>query len=84
MDDDDRMAMEWDDDFGDGLDEIGSGDEIDGFSNYDIEMAGSLDGEQEKGLGMADDSNYGAGIDLSKLTDEQREIYDNAFYSSRN
>lgn len=59
-------------------------EEDSGLSDYDIEMAGAMDGEQEGNLGMAEYSNYGSGIDLDELTDEQRDLYDNAYHSSRN
>lgn len=52
------------------------------MNDYDIESAGSLDGESDANLGMAEYSSYGAGIDLNALTDRQRALYDNAYHSS--
>lgn len=81
MDDD----YDLDDLYGDELEDVDEGEEDDGdeLDDYAIEEAGSLDGEQEEYLGMADYSNYGAGVNLDDLTDEQRDLYDSAYHSGK-
>ncbi|MDO4979249.1 MAG: hypothetical protein Q4E47_03835 [Candidatus Saccharibacteria bacterium] len=71
---------EYDEDF-DNFDEDLEDDTEDEVSDYDIESAGSMDGEFDGEYDMPSYSQYGASINLDDLTDEQRDIYDNAYHS---
>ena len=77
-----------DDDFDDYLafdvDEDDYSDSDDGeprISDADLEMAGSLDGESDAVNGMPLFGSYGSSIDLEGLTDQQRDLYDSAYYA---
>ena len=70
-----------------------STDEFDDDENFDpgltneldddeIAIAGSLDGELDGGKDALSYDQFGSSVDLDDLTDEQREIYDNAYSSS--
>lgn len=80
MDDEDYDLDDFDTDE---LDDYDSGGDDGTLDDYAIEEAGSLDGEQESNLGMAGYSCYGSSINLDDLTDEQRDLYDNAYHASR-
>lgn len=83
------------DGFGDEIDEMddfdlemdeedyASGDITDeGLSDAEIEMQASMDGESDTQNGATMYSNYGGSVDLDSLSDEQRDLYDNAYHSS--
>lgn len=51
------------------------------ISDADLAMAGSMDGESDAVNGMPLYGSYGSSIDLEELSDEQRDLYDGAYYS---
>ncbi|MBR2830862.1 hypothetical protein IKE83_00690 [Candidatus Saccharibacteria bacterium] len=75
------------DDFNDDSDDFDSDDdtlddEDDTLSDDEIELAGSLDGEFDAGHNLSMYGGYGSSIDLDSLTDEQKDLYDDAYHAS--
>ena len=42
-----------------------------------------FDGETDANLGLADYTGFGASVDLDKLSDEQRDIYEQGYLSGK-
>lgn len=65
------------------LDDYMDEDEDDGsvneLSDSEVEIAGSLDGEFDAESGAPMYSGYGASVDFEELSDEQKDLYDNAY-----
>ena len=84
-----------DDDYDmDDIDEFDDDDEIDDFLSEDdsddsetdtdlsdIEEAGIMDGSFDSDNNMSLYSSYGASIDEDELSDEEREAYENGYFS---
>ena len=51
------------------------------ISDFDVEAAGFDDGSIDKDMHLPTYSSYGSSIDVNKLTDEQRDLYENAYFS---
>ena len=51
------------------------------ISDFDVEAAGFDDGSIDKDMHLPAYSSYGSSIDVNKLTDEQRDLYENAYFS---
>lgn len=81
FDEDDK---EFDDDFNENEDEIEDDIEVDdSLSDWELEERGTLDGETDANLGLADYTGFGASVDLDKLSDEQRDIYEQGYLSGK-
>lgn len=67
------------------LDDFESEDDLDNEKNTvsddEIELAGSLDGEFDAEYDAPMYGGYGSSIDLDELTDEQKDLYDNAYHA---
>ena len=57
-------------------------DVLDQISDDDVYLAASLDSDVDKSLGNLAGGSYGHSIDLDKLTDEQRDLYDSEYYGN--
>ena len=82
--DDEFDIDELDDELEDELDEEiddDSDDKGEGLEDSEVEVLGSLDGEFDDESGDSY-SQYGASVDFDELTDEQKDLYDNAYNSS--
>ncbi len=64
------------------LDESDLEDE-DSLDDLEIEMAGSLDGEMDSNLGLADYAGFGSSVDLDSLSDEQKDMYEQSYLASK-
>ena len=80
----DEDDEEFDDDFNENEDEIEDDIEADdSLSDWELEEHGTLDGETDANLGLADYTGFGASVDLDKLSDEQRDVYEQAYLSGK-
>ena len=74
-----------DEDFDENLDEYesdeDSGDENEDLSDDEVELTGSLDGEFDSEYDMPLYGGYGSSVDLDDLTDEQKDLYDDAYHA---
>ena len=52
------------------------------MDDSEIEQLGSMDGESDAISRQARYASHGSSVDLDELTDEQRDLYDNAYQSS--
>ena len=77
----DENDEEFDDDFDEDEDDIEIDDSL---SDWELEERGTLDGETDANLGLADYTGFGASVDLDKLSDEQRDIYEQGYLSGKN
>lgn len=68
------------DDFEEGLDELDE-EEREVISDFDVEAAGFDDGNIDKDMHLPTYSSYGSSIDVNQLTDGQRDLYENAYFS---
>ena len=73
------------DDYDEDSDDYESEDDLDnvddGLSNDEVELAGSLDGEFDAEYDAPTYGGYGSSVDLDDLTDEQKDLYDNAYHA---
>lgn len=51
------------------------------MDDYDIELAGFMDGDFDAEYDAPMYSGHGASVDFDDLTDEQKELYDNAYHA---
>lgn len=82
-DDDDIFDTELsadEDDYDEDNDE--SEDTLDQISDDEVFMAASFDGDADKTFGNPAGSSYGHSIDLDKLTDRQRDLYDSEYHGN--
>lgn len=67
------------------LDDFESGDDLDNRKNTvsddEVELAGSLDGEFDTEYDAPMHGGHGSSIDLDGLTDEQKDLYDDAYHA---
>ena len=74
--------MDYADSLGDDLEEFGFGEsDEDPVDDSEIELMGSLDGEFGAEHGMPMYGSYGMSANIDDFTDEQREFYDDGYYS---
>lgn len=73
------------DDYDGDLDDFESEDDLDNEKNTvsddEAELAGSLDGEFDAEYDAPMYGGYGSSIDLDELTNEQKDLYDNAYHA---
>lgn len=51
------------------------------YDDFEVEAAGFDDGNIDKDMHLPTYSSYGSSIDVDELTDEQRDLYENAYFS---